>query len=151
VAARQALLHRAREGDARVVHSERRANARDDELLIAFAGAELEDMAQQAEAQIGIFVMLARLEAELVVRQAVVEPLGRVIDVRIVRIFRREVRRHPRQARCVGRKIKQRDWRAFEIGHPDAGRQIFRRRVVRRHLAAQHHVGEQQRGEHFCD
>ena len=76
VAARQTLLHRARKRDARVVHAERRANARDDELLVAPAAAQLEDMAEQAEAEIGIFVMLARLEAELVVRQVVVEPLG---------------------------------------------------------------------------
>jgi hypothetical protein len=32
-----------------------------------------------------------------------------------------------------------------------AGGQKFRDRVVRRHLAAQHHVGQQQRGKHFCD
>ena len=83
VAARQTLLHRTRKRDARVVHAERRANARDDQLLIALAAAQFEDMAEQAEAEIGIFVMLARLEAELVVRQVVVEPLGGVIDVGI--------------------------------------------------------------------
>jgi hypothetical protein len=44
-------------------------------------------VAQQAETEIGVFIVLARLEAELVVREIVVEPLGAVIDVGIVGSF----------------------------------------------------------------
>jgi hypothetical protein len=86
-----------------------------------------------------------------VVRQVVVEPLGRVIDVGIHRILRREIGRHPRQARCVGRKIKQGDRRAFEIRHLHAGGEKFRGGIVRRNLPAQDHVGKQQRREHLGD
>jgi hypothetical protein len=108
-------------------------------------------MAKQAKAEIGIFIMLARLERELVVRQEVVEPLGRVIHVRIARVFRRKVGRHPRQTRRIGREVKQGDRRPLKIRHLDAGGQKFRSSIVRRDLAPLHHVGKQQSREHLGD
>ena len=55
VASRQPLPHRIRKRHAGVVHAERRANPRDDKLLVAPAGAQLEHMTEQAEAEIGVF------------------------------------------------------------------------------------------------
>ena len=63
------------------------AQIRETTILVALARAQFEDVAKQAEAEIGVFIVRARLEAELVVRKIVVQPLGRVIDVGIAQSF----------------------------------------------------------------
>ena len=95
---RQARLHAGRQGDARVGHAERFADARAHQGLVAHAGAERQHVAQKADAQVGVFVLRADVAGEVVAGEEIVHLLDGVIGIGVGWVFRSEVRGHARQA-----------------------------------------------------
>ena len=108
-------------------------------------------MPEQAEAEIGVFVVRTRIELQRVSGKKVVKPFDSIIRVRIVLVLRREIEGHSGQAGRIGRQIEQGDPFSALRGHFYVTGQKLRYRVLERDFAARRHFGEQQRGEHLGD
>jgi hypothetical protein len=108
-----------------VLHSKRVADAGADEILEALARAQGEHMAQQADAQVRIFILRPDVASERIAGDEVVHLLYRIIGIRIFGVLGSEIRGHAWEAGALGGKIGESDLPAIALRHLDSGREIF--------------------------
>jgi hypothetical protein len=125
-----------RKRDRRLAHAEWREDAATHEVLVAHSGLERQGMAQETHAEVRVLVLRAHVTREFVAGEKRVHLLHAVVGVRVQRIARREVRRHARQSRRLGREVQQRDLPAVARGDAHRWRQELRDWIVEPHLTA---------------
>jgi hypothetical protein len=127
-------------------HAERRENLFPDHGAIGFVLRLRQRIAQQPEAQIGVFVGRARIARQLVFRKKSFQLRRIVVSVGIGRVLRQHVGWQPRQTRVLRGELAQRNLlatarRDFET------RQKLRHRRVERHAPREHGAGQGRRRE----
>ena len=147
----EASAHRGRQGDRRVLHAEGLEDPLRDELLVAHAGFSGEDVPEQPDSEVRVFVLFADVARQRVVGEEVVQLFDRVIGIGIFWIFRGEVAGQARKAGGLRREIQQRDLLAVSRGEARGGRKVFRGRIFELHLSPPDHVGQQRDGEDLGD
>lgn len=151
VALHHPLRHLALEGVAGPVHPEGLQDPLAEQLRVGGAGGPGQGVAQEPEAQVRVLALGARLPAELVALEEVVEHLDRVVGVRVRHVGRNVVVGEAGQAGVVGGQVQQGDGTVAAGRHRNAVGKVTGNRVVEGHLAPGHHVGQERAGEGLVD
>lgn len=139
-----------REGEARVIHVQRAADAIHDEGFEVSAGLERDSVAEEGGAEIGVFEFGARVTGELVLRKEGIHLLNGERFILLLSVFAGHFGIEG-QSGGVSGEIEEGDLFAAVSGKLNGGGEIFGDGIVEAHFAALNHVLQEKHGECFGD
>ena len=151
VRGRQAGGHLLGERDPGVVHSQRLRDPLDDELLVGHGRGPLEEVAEQAHAQVRVLVSGVHGPFQAVGLEEIVQAVGAVIGVRVVGLAGQEVGGEPGKTGAVRRQVAEEDFLVGAAGRGAVLGEVEPDRVVQPEHALLGEVGQEERGEDLGD
>ena len=109
VACGQSRLHVGRQHQARALHAERSRDSRLHERLVVHARPPGEHGPEKPPAEVRVSVLRADIARQRVTGQELRQRLDAIVGVRVGRVLRCKIRRHPRESRRVRDEILECD------------------------------------------